>query len=124
MVYLRQPCQPCQGFFYTLIQRKAEFESQGYHVEELDDGLIKVWRPLDTIDTLDAGAKARTSLAEKLEKLEMWLLENRDPDGLIDSALLASKIKDCGLDVQQTIQLLKNEGWLRDVPVLGKLGVK
>jgi len=46
--------------FYTLIERKAEFESLGYHVEVLNDGFIKVWRALDTIDTLDTEGEKGT----------------------------------------------------------------
>jgi P4 family phage/plasmid primase-like protien len=100
--------------FYTLIERKQEFESQGYEVEEIGDSFIKVWRPPDTIDTLDT----------KLKQLKTWIIENRDSDGLIDSSLLASKIKQLELDVQKTVQILKDEEWLRDVPVVGKFGVK
>ena len=100
--------------FYTLIERKQEFESQGYEVEEIGDSFIKVWRPPDIIDTLDT----------KLKQLKTWIIENRDSDGLIDSSLLASKIKQLELDVQKTVQILKDEEWLRDVPVVGKFGVK
>jgi len=39
--------------FYTLSQRKQEFENQGCEIEEIGDSFIKVWRPPDTIDTLD-----------------------------------------------------------------------
>jgi len=100
--------------FYTLIERKQEFESQGYEVEEIGDSFIKVWRPPDIVDTLDT----------KLKQLKTWIIENRDSDGLIDSSLLASKIKQLELDVQRTVQILKDEEWLRDVPVVGKFGVK
>jgi len=105
--------------FYTLSERKAELESIGYHAEELDDGFIKVSKALDKVDTLDT-----ESLAQRLECLKTWLLENKDEDGLIDCSLLASKIKELSLQVNPTIQLLKDEYWLRDSPVIGKFGVK
>lgn len=100
--------------FYTLIERKQEFESQGYTVEEIGDSFIKVWRPPDTNDTLDT----------KLKQLKTWITENRDSNGLIDCSFLASKIKELGLDVQKTVEILKSEEWLREVPVLGKFGVR
>jgi len=105
--------------FYTLIERKAELESLGYHVEELNDDFIKVTKSLDTRDTPDT-----KTLAEKLERLKTWLIENKDENGLIDCSLLASKIRELGLEVQPTVQLLKNEYWLRDAPTIGKFGVK
>jgi len=43
---------------------------------------------------------------------------------LVDALSLADKIRELGLDVQQTVQILKDEFWLRDVPELGKFGVK
>jgi len=105
--------------FYTLIERKAELESLGYHIEELNDDFIKVTKSLDTRDTPDT-----KTLAEKLERLKTWLIENKDENGLIDCSLLASKIRELGLEVQPTVQLLKNEYWLRDAPTIGKFGVK
>jgi putative DNA primase/helicase len=99
--------------FYTLIERKQEFEGQGCVVEEIG-GFIKVSRPPDTIDTLDM----------KLNQLKTWLIENRDSNGLIDSSLLASRIRELGLDVQKTVQILKDEEWLREVPAIGKFGVR
>jgi hypothetical protein len=74
---------------------------------------------LDTKDTPDT-----KTLAEKLERLKTWLIENKDENGLIDCSLLASKIRELNLEVQPTVQLLKNEYWLRDAPTIGKFGVK
>lgn len=110
--------------FYTLIERKADFNNDGWNVEELyNDELLKVsikmTKTLDRIDSFDT-----ESLAEKLEQLKTWLLQNRDFAGLIDCSLLTSKIKEYGLDVQKTVQILKDEFWLRDVPTIGKFGVK
>jgi hypothetical protein len=64
------------------------------------------------------------TLAEKLEQIKTWLLENKDENGLISCGILASKIKELDLDVQQTVKILKDEYWLRDTPTLGKFGVK
>jgi hypothetical protein len=110
--------------FYTLIERKADFNNDGWDVEELyNDELLKVsikmTKTLDRIDSFDT-----ESLAEKLEQLKTWLLQNQDFAELIDCSLLTSKIKEYGLDVQKTVQILKDEFWLRDVPAIGKFGVK
>lgn len=107
--------------FYTLFERRQELESQGYKVEDLDDGLIKVRVPLDTIDTVDTDDTE--SWSDKFEKLKSWILVNKDSDGLVDCCLLSRKIKELNLDVQRTVQMLKDEGLLQDVPILGKFGV-
>jgi len=106
--------------FYTLSEKRSEYEEMGYkHIEELDDCFIKIEIPLDTMDTLDT-----KSLGEKFEQLKKWLIDHRDKDGLVDSEALSLKIKELGLDIPRTVQLLKDESWLRDVPALGKFGVK
>ena len=64
------------------------------------------------------------SLAEKLEQVKNWIIQNKDSDGMVDCSLLASKITEFGLDVQKIIQILKDEYLVFDVPVFGKFGVK
>ncbi|MEM2946878.1 MAG: hypothetical protein QXX51_08385 [Candidatus Bathyarchaeia archaeon] len=66
----------------------------------------------------------QTTLAESLEQIKVWLIENKDKDGMVDAGALASKVKELGLDVQRVVQILKDEYWLREVPILGKFGVK
>ncbi|MEM2568255.1 MAG: hypothetical protein QXH20_07300, partial [Candidatus Bathyarchaeia archaeon] len=109
--------------FYTLNQRKPEFNNDHLEIKELDNGIIQVsikeTQTPDTVDSLDT-----ESIAEKLEQLKTWLIENKDEDGLIDCSLLAAKIKELKLEVQPTIQILKDEYWLRDAPAIGKYGVK
>ena len=109
--------------FYTLSQRKPEYDNGAWDIKELNGDLIQVsireTQPLDRIDRPDT-----VSIMEKLEQLKTWLIENKDEDGLIDCSLLASKIKELNLPVQPTIQLLKDEYWLRDAPAIGKFGVK
>lgn len=74
--------------------------------------------------TSQTSLTSQTTLAEKLEQIKTWLIENKNEDGLVDAEALALKIKSLGLDVQRTVQLLKDEYWLREVPQIGKLGVK
>jgi hypothetical protein len=97
-----------------------------YKIMDLDDDFyIKIRLPLDRVDGLDAfKTLPGVGLAEKLEQLKTWLLQNKDSDGLVDAAAFASKITELGLDVQETVQLLKDEYWIFDVPDVGKLGVK
>jgi putative DNA primase/helicase len=109
--------------FYTLSQRKPEYDNGAWNIKELNGDLIQVSiRETQTPDRIDR--PDTESIAEKLEQLKTWLIENKDEDGLIDCSLLASKIKELNLPVQPTIQLLKDEYWLRDAPAIGKFGVK
>jgi P4 family phage/plasmid primase-like protien len=109
--------------FYTLSQRKPEYDNGAWNIKELNGDLIQVSiRETQTLDRIDS--PDTESIAEKLEQLKTWLIENKDEDGLIDCSLLASKIKELNLPVQPTIQLLKDEYWLRDAPAIGKFGVK
>ena len=123
--------------FYTLSSRSEEFSNGAWHVQKVDDEIIKVslkeGKTLDRVDSLDTILKTlpenglktlpRVGLAEKLEQLKTWLIENKNNDGLVDAAKLASKITELGLEVQKTVQLLKDEFWIRDVPDVGKWGV-
>jgi len=109
--------------FYTLSQRKPEYDNGAWDIKELNGDLIQVSiRETQTPDRIDR--PDTEIIAEKLEQLKTWLIENKDEDGLIDCSLLASKIKELNLPVQPTIKLLKDEYWLRDAPAIGKFGVK
>ena len=132
--------------FYAPVNRQDEYEQLGYRTEVLpNESYIKICIALDTPDTVDISKKngyfnesgqitldtlkkqpisASKSLAEKLELIKTWLVENKDSNGLVDYSLLAAKIHEFGLDVQRIVQLLKDEFWLREVPSPGKLGVK
>jgi putative DNA primase/helicase len=110
--------------FYTLIEKTNTLDLEKWDVERLDnDGLakvtIKIGKTLDRLDTLDT-----ETVGEKLKQLKTWLIDHRDKDGLVDSTALSSKIKELGLDIKRTIQLLIDEYWLREVPAVGKFGVK
>jgi len=95
---------------------------------------LKEGKTLDRVDSLDTifktlpenGLKTLpgVGLAEKLEQLKTWLLQNKDKDGQVDASALTSKIKELNLNVQQTVQILKDEYWIREVPDVGKWGVK
>jgi len=110
--------------FYTLSEKRADLSNENYIVEDLNDGIVKVilkvGKPLDRVDTLDT----KLGLAEKLEQVKTWIIQNKDSDGMVDCSLLASKITEFGLDVQKIIQILKDEYLVFDVPVFGKFGVK
>jgi len=116
--------------FYTLSSRTGEFNNGVWKVQRVDNETIKVSlkerKTLDRVDSLDTAFKTlpEIGLAEKLERLKTWLLQNKNEDGLIDAAELASKIREFKLDVQKTIRLLKNEYWIFEVPDFGKWGVK
>ena len=114
--------------FYTLIEHADLFKNNGYNVEELSDGsFIKIERALDSIDTLDTASHKlppSSSLEEKLEEIKAWLMANRDSEGLVDSAALALKCAELGLDVQKTVKILVDDGQIFEVPAMGKWGVK
>jgi len=67
---------------------------------------------------------SQPSLQEALELLRNWLVENKDSEGLVDAQALSAKIADLGLDVAETVQLLKDDCVIFDVPRVGKFGVK
>lgn len=129
--------------FYSLIERREEYERMGYKVEVVDESYIKVWIALDRLDTLDTAKEKASfvergqptldmeqnklfseSLADKLPKLRSWIYTHRDSEGLVDVQELAVQIRELGLDVQQTVQILKNDGVIFDSPKLGRFGVK
>jgi putative DNA primase/helicase len=111
--------------FYTLREKRNDYQLPYKIIDLEDDSYIKIGIALDRLDTLDAfKTLPGVGLAEKLEQLKTWLLQNKDSDGLVDVATFASKITELGLDVQKTVQLLKDEYWIFDVPDVGKLGVK
>jgi phage/plasmid-associated DNA primase len=114
--------------FYTLVEHADQFKNNGYSVEELSDGsFIKIEIALDSIDTLDTASHKlppSSGLREKLEEIEAWLVANRDSEGLVDSAALALKCAELGLDVQKTVKLLVDDGQIFAVPAMGKWGVK
>ena len=132
--------------FYSLIERREEYERMGYKVEVVDESYIKVWIALDRLDALDTLDTTKEkasfvergqptldmeqnklfseSLADKLPKLRSWIYTHRDSEGLVDVQELAVQIRELGLDVLQTVQILKNDGVIFDSPKLGRFGVK
>jgi len=60
---------------------------------------------------------------EKLEKLNTWILENKDPDGLIDAVALATMSKQLDFEPQRAVSILKEEGKIFAVRQVGKFGV-
>jgi hypothetical protein len=110
--------------FYTLREKRNDYKLPYKIIDLEDDSYIKIGIALDRLDTLDTfKTLPEVDLAEKLEQLKTWLIENKNDDGLVDAAELASKITELGLEVQKTVQLLKDEFWIRDVPDVGKWGV-
>jgi putative DNA primase/helicase len=115
--------------FYTLSSRSEEFNNGAWHVQKADDEIIKVslkeGKTLDRVDSLDTILKTLPdgSLKEKLEQLKTWLLQNKDGDSSVDAAAFAAKIAELGLDVQKTVQLLKDEYWIFNVQDACKWGV-
>jgi phage/plasmid-associated DNA primase len=114
--------------FYTLMEHADQFKNNGYNVKELsDDSFIKIEIAIDSIDMLDTGSHKLpppSSLVEKLEEIKAWLVANRDSEGFVDSAALALKCSELGLDVQKTVKLLLGDSQIFQVPVIGRWGVK
>lgn len=115
--------------FYHLIEKSDLFKSNGYKITELPNtNFIKIEITLDTIDSLDSESHKLTSspssLKEKLEKVKNWLIRNKDSDSLVDSEALARKCIELGLDVQDAIKILLDDGQIFAVPNVGKWGVK
>ena len=114
--------------FYTLVEHADQFKNNGYNVEKLSDGsFIKIEIALDSIDSLDTAVHKlppSSGLREKLEEIKAWLVANKTSEGLVDSAALAVKCAELGLDVQKTVKLLVDDGQIFAVPAMGKWGVK
>lgn len=106
--------------FYTLKEKRSNYQQPYKAIELNDSSYIKIEIAPDRLDTPDR----QPTMGEKLEQIKTWLIQNKDDQGLVDAAELANKICELGLDVQKTIEILKNEYWLREVPNLGKWGVK
>ena len=113
--------------FYSLIERRSEYERLGYKVEEMqDENYIKIKIPFDTVDRLDKTQKhpsfgeiKEETLDTKIKGLKKWIFENKDEDGLIDSSKIVEKIKEFNLDPERIIEKLKGEGFITDAPKLG-----
>jgi len=121
--------------FYHLIEKSELFKNNGYKVTVLpDSSFIKVETTLDSIDQIDQIDQSnheshkltpsQSSLREKLEEVKAWLVENRDSEGLVDSAALAVKCAELGLDVQKAVKILLDDSQIFEVPAMGKWGVK
>ena len=65
-----------------------------------------------------------SSLKERLEQIKVWLVTDKDKEGLVDSEALASKCTQLGLDVQKTVKILLEDYQIFAVPKVGKWGVK
>ncbi|MEM3618562.1 MAG: hypothetical protein QXK47_05775 [Candidatus Bathyarchaeia archaeon] len=73
--------------------------------------------------TSQTALNTQTTLKEALKQLTDWLMENRDSDGLVDAFALYAKIQELGLEPKHVVDVLKADGWLVDVPKVGKFGV-
>jgi len=85
--------------------------------------LLKKEHIKDLAERLGITEPEEQSFGEKLEAIRKWVIENKDAEGLIDSLRLADKIKEYNLPPAETIQKLKDEGFLFEVPKLSKWGV-
>ncbi|MBS7647380.1 hypothetical protein KEJ24_06055 [Candidatus Bathyarchaeota archaeon] len=73
--------------------------------------------------TSQTALNTQTTLKEALKQLTVWLIENKDSDGLVDAFALYAKIQELGLEPKQVIDVLKADGWLMDASKIGKFGV-
>jgi len=64
------------------------------------------------------------SFGEKLGEVKTWLMENKDAEGLVDASALAEKCAQLGLDVAKTVNILRDDYQIFEVPQIGKWGVK
>jgi len=91
---------------------------------------FKIGKTLDRVDSLDTNVKTLPDnslktlpgegLAEKLEQLKTWLLENKDANGIVDAEALTVKIRQLGLDLSKAIKLLKDDCVISEAPHIGK----
>ena len=105
--------------FYTLIERGKDLETPWEAIKLDDPSYIKIRNTLDALDTLDA-----KSLGEKLQQIKTWIVQNKDAEGLVSCEGLAEKIKQLGLDVAKTVNILRDDYQIFGVPQIGKWGVK
>jgi hypothetical protein len=63
-------------------------------------------------------------IKEALEQLRVWLLQNKDAEGLVDAAALSDEIKRLDFEPPKIIKILLDEYILYEVPKPGKFGVK
>ena len=112
--------------FYTLSSRSEEFNNSVWKVQKIDDELIKVslkeGKTVDRVDSLDTDVKSLPGegLAEKLEQLKAWLLENKDANSMVGDEALAFKIRQLSLNVTRVIQILKDDCLISEAPDIGK----
>jgi len=67
--------------------------------------------------------KQEKSFGEELKEIKDWVVENKGSDGLVDGSELAGKIKGFELDPQKIVEKLREEGFIFEVPTMGKWGV-
>jgi len=102
----------------SLILRRAK-----RYIEEGSEDMNRLIEALKKLKSLAREGKPK-NLKEALETIKVWLVENRDSEGLVDAEALSRKINGMGLDVKKVIQLLKDEYVIMDSPELGKFIVK
>ena len=73
----------------------------------------------DTVNPSSLG-----SLKEELEEIKGWLVKKKDENSTIDSSAFADMCAELGLNVNQTITILLNDGQIFEVPLIGRWGVK
>ncbi|MGQ9625194.1 MAG: hypothetical protein ACUVT9_07500 [Candidatus Bathycorpusculaceae bacterium] len=67
------------------------------------------------------------ALGEKLDMIKQWILTNRDSEGLVDAFDLAEQIRAYGFseaEVTKVIDILKQDGFIFEVPKIAKFGVR
>jgi len=67
--------------------------------------------------------KQEKSFGEQLKEIRDWVVANKGLDGLVDGSELAGKIKEFELDPQKLVEKLREEGFIFEVPEMGKWGV-
>jgi putative DNA primase/helicase len=108
--------------FFTLIEKKDEYEAPYITTEFGDKSYIKVCLTLDRLDRLDRKQETQKTELEKLEEIEKWILENQK-DGVIVASELTSKITEQGFDFQKILGKLRAEGLIFEVSQLNAFGV-
>lgn len=117
---------------YLEIEKKA----LDYHIPKLKKhGLIGSRRPgyylkskgkklaKHLLATSESSKEEQPSALEKIENIKQWILENRR-NSVIDALKLSKHITTLGLQPTQVIEKLRVEGFLYDVPQMGKIGVR
>ena len=104
----------------TVITKASDLKAMNLIVSKRGRGQSGYYLTAKGVAYVRRKSMGKEALGDKLREIRRWIIENKDPEGLVDALELSQMIARMKLDPEQVVQKLKEEGFIAESPKIGK----